>query len=334
MGAEVLRVLAGHPEIEVAAVGAASNAGTPVRELFPALGGAYGGLRYEALRPADLAGFDVVFCALPHGESQRLVPGLVGDGGEVAHVVDLAADFRLSAPAYETWYGAEHAAPHLLDDFAYGLPELNRAAIASARHVAAPGCYPTAAALALAPALAAGVVEPAGIVVDALSGVSGRGRGLSAPSLYAEANENAVAYGLLTHRHTGEMEQTLARVAGTEVQLLFTPHLVPMTRGLLATVHARLTGSSSTAALLDTYRDYYRDELFVRVVDDPPATKATTGANTALVTARVDDRTGSVVAIAALDNLVKGGSGQAVQAANLILGLPEPIGLSTVGLAP
>lgn len=331
MGAEVLRVLAGHPEIEVTSVGAASNAGATVGELFPALAGAYGNLRYEELAPADLAGLDVVFSALPHGESQHLIPKLVSD---VGHVVDLAADFRLPAATYETWYGAAHGAPDLLDEFAYGLPELFRAEIVAARHVAAPGCYPTAATLALAPALAAGVVEPTGIVVDAISGVSGRGRGLSAPSLYAEANENAQAYGLLTHRHTGEMQAALSAVAGDEVRLLFTPHLVPMTRGLLATVHARVAGSSSTTALLDFYRDHYRDEPFVRVVDDPPATKATTGSNLVLVTARVDERTGSVVAIAALDNLVKGGSGQAVQAANLLLGLPESTGLPKVGLAP
>lgn len=331
MGAEVLRLLAAHPELEVGAVGAASNAGARVGELFPGFDAAYPGLRYEALTARDLAGYDVVFCALPHGESQRLVPDLVG---AVGHVVDLAADFRVPAPLYATWYGARHAAADLLTQFAYGLPELFRDELRSARHVAAPGCYPTAASLALAPALAAGAIEEHGIVVDAVSGVSGRGRGLSAPSLYAEANENALAYGLLDHRHTGEMEHALGRVGGREVVLLFTPHLVPMTRGILTTAYARLTSSSSTPAMLDTYRDYFRDEPFVRVVDEPPGTKATLGSNVARVTVRVADRTGTLLAIAALDNLVKGGSGQAIQATNALLGLPETTGLPVVGVTP
>ena len=331
MGAEVLRLLAAHPELEVGAVGAATHAGATVGELFPGLGAAYPGLRYETLEARDLAGYDVVFCALPHGESQRLVPELVGT---VGHVIDLAADFRLPASVYTTWYGAAHEAPGLLADFAYGLPELFRDELRARVHVAAPGCYPTAAGLALAPALAAGAVAAEGMVVDAISGVSGRGRALSGPSLYAEANENALAYGLLDHRHTGEMEHALSRVCGVDVQLLFTPHLVPMTRGILATAYARLTSSSTTATMLDAYRDFYVDEPFVRVVEEPPATKSTLGSNVAVVTIRVDDRTGTLLAIAALDNLVKGGSGQAIQAANALLGLPEATGLSVVGVAP
>ena len=182
--------------------------------------------------------------------------------------------------------------------------------------------------------LARGLVEPTGIVVDAMSGVSGRGRGLSAPSLYSEANESVTAYGLLDHRHTGEIEHVLGRVAGQAVQVLFTPHLVPMTRGLLATCHARPTGALDSVALLDAYREHYAGEPFVVVGDSPPATKATLGSNACHVTVRYDPRTGSVLALGALDNLVKGASGQAIQALNRVLDLPETTGLSPVGMMP
>jgi N-acetyl-gamma-glutamyl-phosphate reductase len=331
-GAELLRLLAGHPEIEVVHVTADSNAGHPVAALYPSLAAAYPGLQYETFDPAAVDGVDVAFLGLPHGESQRLVPELAG---RVPHLVDLAADFRLPAAAYEQWYGHAHGAPDLLGEFAFGMPELFRAEITPERHVAAPGCYPTASALALAPLLAMGFVEPVGIVVNAASGVSGRGRGLSAPSLFSEANENVAAYGLLTHRHTGEIEHALGHVYGDAVQVLFTPHLVPMTRGILATCYARpATGDLTTARLLDAYAEYYAQEPFVVVSEAPPATKATLGSNACHVSVRYDDRTGTVLALGAIDNLVKGASGQAIQAANLVLGLPESMGLPTIGLMP
>jgi N-acetyl-gamma-glutamyl-phosphate reductase len=331
-GAELLRLLAPHPEIEVAHVTADANAGAPVGALYPSLAAEYAHLDYAAFDADALTGLDVAFLALPHGESQRIVPDLLG---RVGHVVDLGADFRLPADLYEQWYGAPHGTPDLLDRFAFGLPELFRGDLAEAAHVAAPGCYPTAAALALAPLLADQLVEPVGLAVDALSGVSGRGRGLSAPSLFSEANENVSPYALLTHRHTGEMEMALSRVAGTPVGVLFTPHLVPMTRGVLATCHARAAVDGlSTPRLLAHYRELYAGEQFVAVLDDPPSTKATLASNAAHVTVRFDDRTGTVLAIAALDNLVKGASGQAVQCANVLLGLPEATGLSAVGLTP
>ena len=331
-GAELLRLVAGHPELEVAHVTADSNAGAAVAALYPSLGAEYPGLEYAAFDPADVSGVDVAFLALPHGESQRIAPDLLE---RVGHVVDLGADFRLPAPDYEQWYGEAHAAPGLLDRFAFGLPELFRDALGEAEHAAAPGCYPTAAILALAPLVAEGLVEPTGIVVDALSGVSGRGRGLSAPSLFSEANENVSPYGLLTHRHTGEMEMALGAVGDVAVRLLFTPHLVPMTRGVLATCHARaVVEGLTTAGLLALYRDAYEGEPFVRVLDEPPSTKATLGSNAAHLTVRNDSRTGSVLALCALDNLVKGASGQALQCANVLLDLPETTGLSTIGLAP
>jgi N-acetyl-gamma-glutamyl-phosphate reductase len=328
----LLRLLAGHPEIEVVHVTADSNAGAAVAALYPSLATAYPKVDYAPYDAADLAGLDVVFLGLPHGESQRVVPELAE---RAAHVVDLGADFRLPAGVYERWYGQPHAAPELLDAFAFGLPELFADAVARGPHVAAPGCYPTAAALALAPLLADEVVEPAGLVVDAMSGVSGRGRGLSVPSLYSEANESVAPYGLLTHRHTGEIEWALSHVAGTDVQVLFTPHLVPMTRGLLATCHARpAVAGLTTESLLERFRAFYTEAPFVAVLDEPSPTKATLGSNAAHVTVRFDERTETVLALCALDNLVKGASGQAVQCANLLLGLPEADGLTTVGIMP
>jgi N-acetyl-gamma-glutamyl-phosphate reductase len=331
-GGELLRLIAGHPELEVGLVTADSNVGAPVGALFPSLRPAYADMVYEPLVVGDLAGFDVVFCALPHGESQRIAGALVDT---VGHVVDLGADFRLPRASYAQWYGGEHAAPELLDRFVFGLPELFRSEIAAARHVAAPGCYPTAASIALGPLVAGGLVHRSGIVVDAVSGVSGAGRGLKATSLFSEVDENVQAYGLLDHRHTGEMEMVLSRLAGEPVEVLFTPHLVPMVRGILTTCYARpAVDGLATASLLDCLRGFYADEPFVVVDDASPATKATLGSNAIHVTARYDPRTSTVLALAAIDNLVKGASGQALQCANLVLGLPETQGLSAIGIAP
>jgi len=330
-GAELLRLLARHPDLEVVAATAGGHAGARVGELYPSLGAAYPDLVLEALDVRALDGLDVAFLALPHGESQQLAPDLLG---RVAHVVDLGADFRLPAADYERWYGAAHAAPGLLGRFSCGLPELFRARIGT-DSVAVPGCYPTAAALAVAPLLADRLVDASRVVVDAMSGVSGRGRGLSTASLFAEANETVTPYALLTHRHTGEIEHLLGAVHDAPVSVLFTPHLVPMTRGLLATCTAPAARSGlTTASLLDRYRAFYADEPFVAVLDEPPTTKATLGSNAAQLTVRYDDRTGTVLALGALDNLVKGAAGQALQAANLVLGLPEPTGLSTLGIMP
>jgi N-acetyl-gamma-glutamyl-phosphate reductase len=331
-GAELLRLLAGHPDIDVVHVTAASNAGTTVGSLYPSLGVAYPGLEYVPFDPVALGELDLAFLALPHGESQQLVPQLVDT---VAHLVDLGADFRLPAATYEQWYGSAHSAPDLLSRFAFGLPELYRDTIKSYAHVASPGCYPTAASLALAPLLAAGLVEPTGIIVDAMSGVSGAGRTLKHTSHFSEVDESVSAYGVLSHRHTAEIELALTHVRAVPVQVLFTPHLVPMVRGIHATCHARpVAAGLSTASLLATYREFYAGEPFVGVVDEPPPTKATTGGNGALVTVRFDERTESVLAIGVLDNLVKGASGQAIQNANLLLGLPEEAGLDAIGMWP
>ncbi|HXX88929.1 MAG TPA: N-acetyl-gamma-glutamyl-phosphate reductase [Acidimicrobiales bacterium] len=327
-GAELLRLCAGHPDLDVVVAGADSQAGEAVGSLYPSLAGAYPSLAFAKVGPDELHGLDVVFLALPHGESATLVPALLG---RVGAVVDLSADFRLRDPAaYRDWYGLDHPCPELLADFAYGLPELFGGALAGATRIAAPGCYPTAAALALAPLVRDGVVEPEGVVVDAASGVSGAGRKLAAHTQFNAVDEDFVAYGLLTHRHTPEIEQA------TGARVLFTPHLAPMNRGILATCYARPAAGTTTSTddLLGVLRDAYATAPFVVVREDPPSTKATLGSNAAHVTARFDERTGWVLALCAIDNLGKGAAGQAVQCVNLALGLPEDRGLSVTGVYP
>src|SRR5436190_1992 len=298
-GAELLRLCAGHPDLNVELATGDTQAGTAVASLYPSLAVPYGDLVFASYDAAAVEGLDLVFCGLPHGASQAIVPDLKT---RVKHVVDLAADFRLHDPAtYSQWYGDEHEAPELLDDFVYGLPELFRTQLHGAALVAAPGCYPTAATLALAPLVRAGLIETTGIIVDAASGVSGAGRGKFP---FCGTDEDFVAYGLLDHRHTAEIEQTLG------AQVLFTPHLAPMNRGILATCYARPTASTSTAEVIDALHSAYDAEPFVVVSNASPSTKATLGSNTAHVTARADDRTGWVVALCAIDNLVKGASGQ------------------------
>ena len=327
LGVELLRLCAGHPELDVVCAMAASQAGQAAASRYPSLGAAYPDLSFEPTAVEPLVGLDLVFFALPHGESQALVPQLAG---QVGAIVDLAADFRLTDPSvYATWYGQQHRAPELISSFAFGIPELFRGEIQGARAVAAAGCYPTAAALALAPLLRAGIVARQGIVVDAASGVSGAGSALTQANAFATVDEDLRAYGLLNHRHTPEMEQVLG------ASVLFTPHLAPMSRGILATCYARLEQDGATTAdLLGVLDQAYRSEPFVVVTEAPPSTKATAGSNCAHVSAVVDKRTGWVIAMCALDNLMKGGSGQAVQCANLVLGLPEETGLPIAGVYP
>lgn len=323
MGAELLRLLAAHPEIDVEFAQSESAAGTPVGGLYPGLAAAYPDLEYSTTA-GEMGALDAVFLALGAGEAQKLVPSLID---MVPHVIDLSADFRLrDAAAYPEWYGFAHASPDLLAEAVYGLPELNREQLAEARLVAAPGCYVTAASLALTPLAAAGVIETEGVIVDAVSGVTGAGRRPTDGTHFAAVNEGASAYGLLHHRHTPEIEQV------TGCQVLFTPHLVPMSRGILATCYAQAAPQAPDP--LEVLREMYKGERFVQVVSEPPSTKATLGANTCHLTARHDPRTGRVIVIAALDNLVKGGAGQALQAANLALGLPEYLGLPAAAMVP
>lgn len=330
-GAELLRLCAGHPDLEVAWATGERQAGATVTSLYPNLAVLAPKMVFETFEPAMVDGLDAVFLALPHGASSTLVPEIVARAGVI---LDLAADFRLhDAALYPTWYGEAHPAPELLSQFVYGLPELLRDHLVGATKVAVPGCYPTSAALALTPLLRDGFIEPTGIIVDAASGVSGAGRDKHG---FCAVDEDFRAYGLLHHRHTPEIEQAIAAGAGrgASVEILFTPHLVPMSRGILSTCYARPSGRTSTAALQEFLHDAYADEPFVVVIDEAPSTKAVTGSNCAHVTARFDERTGWVVVLSAIDNLVKGAAGQAVQCANLALGLDETAGLPMAGLYP
>jgi N-acetyl-gamma-glutamyl-phosphate reductase len=329
VGAELLRLLAGHPHFQVAAATADTQAGGRVANLYPSLAGAYPGLMLTQVDAAGADGLDVVFLALPHGASQELVPEL---RKRVGTVVDLAADFRLRDPAlYPRWYGCEHTCPDLLAEAVTGIPELFGTGLPGAALIAAAGCYPTAAALALAPLVRAGLIDTRGVVVDAASGVSGAGRVPKPQTHFNAVDEDFTAYGLLDHRHTPEIEQAIG------AQVLFTPHLAPMNRGILSTCYARPgpgADSRYPADPLGTLASFYADAPFVIVDERSPSTKATLGSNCAHLTARYDPRTGWVVVIAAIDNLTKGAAGQAIQCANLALGLAETAGLPVVGVYP
>lgn len=325
-GAELLRLCAQHPEFEVVYATGDTQAGTHAAVVYPSLAGRYADLVFEEFDPARALGLDVVFLGLPHEASMALAPQLVG---QVGCVVDLSAAYRLKdASLYPTWYGFAHDQPALLAQAVFGLPELHRADLKEAALVATPGCHVTAATLALAPLVRAGLVQRSGVVVDSITGISGAGRALKASSMFCSADEDVTAYGLLDHRHTPEIEQEVG------AQVLFTPHLAPLSRGLLATCYGRPATEVTTASLLAELAEAYQGEPFVVVSPVSPSTKATMGSNMAHVTARFDERTGTIVAICAIDNLAKGASGGAVQAANVALGLPETSGLSQVGMYP
>lgn len=333
-GAELLRLLAQHPSFDVAVATGDTQAGTLAAAVYPSLGAAYPHLVFGEFDPDEVDGSDVVFLGLPHEASMELVPSLLG---RVGCIVDLSAAYRLKdAALYPQWYGFAHDQPDALATAVFGLPELYREQLVGASLIATPGCHVTAAVLALAPLIAAGLIDPRGIVVDSITGVSGAGRGLKHSSQFCTVDEDVQAYGLLDHRHTPEIEQVLTDHVrdGRASQVLFTPHLAPMNRGILATCYARPAASLTSEALLDAMRDRYRDEPFVVVGSGSPSTKAALGTNSSFLTARYDERTDTVIAIAAIDNLCKGASGGALQAANVALGVDETAGLQKVGLYP
>jgi N-acetyl-gamma-glutamyl-phosphate reductase len=330
-GGELLRYLGSHPWLEVAWVTADQNAGRTVGEIF----GQLFGLHDMVLAPTDLARaphLDLAFLALPHGQAALVGKELVDRG---VKVVDLSADWRLHDPdAYETWYAWRHPAPEALGAWVYGLPELYRDEIRGASGVANPGCYPSAALLALAPGLRAGALSPEGIVVDAASGVSGAGRKVEPGYLFSELDASYAAYRVGGHQHTPEIEQELSTAAGAEMQVTFTPHLVPMARGLLATCYARMSsGVDDVRAALEIA---YKEEPFVHVLPagTQPSTKQVSGSNHALVAVEADERTRTAIITCAIDNLGKGAAGQAIQNANLMLGLDETEGLGATGVFP
>lgn len=327
-GVELLRLCAQHPELSVSYATGDSQAGSRAASVYPSLATHYPNLVFSEFDLASALRCDVVFLCLPHEAALEIAPQLVG---KVRLVVDLSAAFRLQDTSlYPRWYGFEHTQPALVKQAVYGLPEMYRSALAGATFIATPGCYVTAASLALAPLVKSGVIEPSGVIVDAASGVSGAGRALKQSSMFTSVNEDFTAYGLLDHRHTPEMEQV------TGAQILFTPHLAPMNRGILATCYARPKSGSSptTPGVLATLAKAYAGEPFVSVSPAIPSTKATLGTNSVHLTARYDERSGYVVVLSALDNLTKGASGGALQAANVALGLDEQLGLSQVGVYP
>ena len=332
-GLELLRILLRHPVFEIAAVTSEQRAGQPVGDAFPALRG-HLDLAFEAADPARLASkVDLAFAALPHAASAPSVAALRREGVPVA---DLSADFRLRDPVlYREWYG-EHPAPGLLAEAVYGLPELHREELRGAGLVACPGCYPTGALLPLAPFLREGLVETAGIAIDSKSGVSGAGRKLEAGYLFAELDENVHAYKVAQHRHAPEIEQEAGRLAGEPVRVTFVPHLVPTIRGIATSVYARPRRRLSAADAQELLAAAYRDERFVRVLPpgETPRLASVRGSNFCDVAVVSDERNGTLVLLSALDNLVKGASGQAVQCANLMRGLPEETGLLEAPCAP
>ena len=338
-GAELVRLLSRHPEVELCVLTAERHAGQPLDRVFPHLGGL--GLpdlvAMDEVAWAD-HGLDIVFCALPHGTTQAVVARILGaaaDGGP--KVIDLSADFRLDDPAvYETWYGKSHDALGLQGEAVYGLAELERDGIRGARLIACPGCYPTAAVLPLAPLVEAGLIEADGIIIDAKSGVSGAGRALKEPNLFAEIAEGVHAYGIAGHRHLPEIEQALEKARGGAVSVSFTPHLVPMNRGILATIYVRLAAGASAEALRDTLDTRYAGEPFVTVVPEgaAPATRHVRGSNHCLIGVFADRVAGRAIIVSALDNLVKGGAGQAVQDMNIVCGYSETAGLEQAPLFP
>jgi N-acetyl-gamma-glutamyl-phosphate reductase len=327
-GIELLRLLGNHPEVEVVLAGTESYIGQELSAVYPHLAGRFSLLGREATAEALAAECDVVFTALPHGVPMKLAPAVLAAGKKF---IDLGADFRLKdTAAFEKWYKHQHLAPELNAEAVYGLPELFREQIKGARLVGNPGCYPTSCALAAAPLLKAGVVETRGIIFDSKSGVSGAGRGVNLGVHFSEVNENFKAYNIAgAHRHTPEIEQTLSTLAGTPILVSFTPHLVPMTRGILTTAYFNLTQEMSTEQVLALFREFYAGEPFVRIrsAGDLPSTKQVAGSNYCDIGLQVDRRTGRVLVVAVIDNLVKGAAGQAVQNMNLLFGLPETTGL-------
>lgn len=331
-GAELVRLLSRHPSVRIAALTADRKAGQPLAAVFPHLGG-LDLPDMVTVDQVDWSGVDVVFCGLPHGTTQEIIAALPRH----LKVVDLSADFRLAdVDTYAQWYGHAHKAPALQQEAVYGLTELAREQVRGARLVANPGCYPTAAQLPLIPLVRAGLIDADDIIIDAKSGVSGAGRAAKEGSLYCEVAEGIHAYGIAGHRHAPEIEQGLSQAAGRPVMVNFTPHLVPMSRGILDTIYVRTAKGATAADLRATLAEQYRGEAFVRVLPEgvAPHTRHVRGSNACLINVFADRVPGRAIVCSVIDNLVKGASGQAVQNMNVMLGLAETAGLEQQPLFP
>lgn len=333
-GGELVRLLSAHPQIEITAITSATYAGQPLQRSFPGSTLSQSFEKFEIDSVVEKS--DLVFFAQENGVAMQYAGKVLAAG---KRVVDLSADFRLRvSSAYNSWYKLTHANPDLLKEAVYGLPELNREKIKKAKLVANPGCFPTAATLALAPSLAAKLIDPDSIIIDAVSGVSGAGRAkFSLDYHFAEVNESVKAYGVGgKHRHTPEIEQNLTEICGQELRVSFTPHLVPITRGIMATCYARAIKPYTDAELVEIYRQYYQAEQFVTISEPGsyPATKGTYSTNQCHLGLCYDDRTARIIVVSVIDNLVKGAAGQAVQNMNLMLGIEESVGISAAGVWP
>ena len=331
-GGELLRFLFIHPHVEVAHMTADRHAGKHLSEVFPHLAG-FIDKKLDSLDPAGLPeDIDVVFLALPHGESAKVVSELYDKD---IKIIDLGADFRLSKGLYSKWYG-EHPCPELIEEAVYGLPEINRSGIKDAKLIANPGCYPTSAILGLAPLLKERLIEPDTIVVDSKSGVSGAGRSPSLDYHFCEVNEGVKAYKVFDHRHMPEIEEVLSVYSGNGVSVTFTPHLIPMDRGILSTIYVRLTKKRTTGDLIGLYEEHYGKERFVRISPEKvyPSTSQVRGSNFCDIGMRVDENKKMAIIVSVIDNLVKGASGAAVQNMNLMMGFEESAGLEIPPVFP
>lgn len=329
-GIETLRILAGHKEVSVTRIVSHSYEGTKISDLYPNLKGICD-TECTGLDVDDIAeNCDVVFTALPHGASKEVIPNLYAKG---LRIIDLSGDFRYDDPAvYEKWYGQPHSDKELLKKSVYGLCELHREEIKKARLIGNPGCYTTCSIMGLYPIVKSGKGNNKSIIIDAKSGVTGAGRGLNLPSLFCECAETMKAYKIATHRHTSEIEQELSHAAGEEIMLSFTPHLAPMKRGILATCYIDLKEKTSTEELVNLYKDFYKDEHFVRVYDAGtlPEVKHIAGSNYIGIGIATDERLNRAIIISCVDNLIKGAAGQAVQNMNIMFGFPENTGLDLI----
>jgi N-acetyl-gamma-glutamyl-phosphate reductase len=329
-GGELIRFLDNHPGFEIVFLGANTSAGKALASVHPHLSG--GDRVLESFDVDKIRGTDIVFMALPHGASGEPAMEIAGSGTKI---VDLGSDFRLDTPQrYLDAYGSDHPFPEQLGVWAYGIPELFGEQIAASDRVAAPGCYPTSVIVPLAPLLRAGLIEPIGIVADSMTGVSGAGRSSADAFRFGVIDESVAAYKVLTHRHRPEMERVLDVFGPSETSIIFTPHLVPMQRGILSTVYATPTSGTTLEDVEATFDRAYADSVFVRRLDEPPHTRWVVGSNNLLASFHLDPRTSTLVVISAIDNLVKGAAGQAVQCANLMFEFDESTGLPTEGWMP
>ena len=329
-GIELVRILSGHPEASIEILGSQSFAGKPISEVYENFAHVLEN-ECEKLDLDRAAECDVAFTALPHGASKDVIPSLIERG---LKVIDLSGDFRYDdVKVYEKWYNQEHSSPELLAESVYGLPELYRDKIKTARLIGNPGCYTTCSILGAYPILKSGMGSSENIIVDAKSGVTGAGRGIALPYHFCECTENTKAYKVATHRHTSEIEQELSKAAGKEVMISFTPHLIPQKRGILSTIYVNLNKKCTTEELVEIYKEFYKGEYFVRVKEagSLPETKHVAGSNFVDIGMVVDERLNRAVIVSAIDNIYKGAAGQAVQNMNLLFGLDEKTGIASAG---